>query len=1003
MARSGAATVAKMLGALVASTSVVTVLAQQSPVTLDLDFASFLGRCDPLWKWNTTSTMPGEYVQSLFGGNGDLGFMVWSPTLTSIRIDVSRTVVYDDRVPGMPSFLNNFVYDQPRLPIGHFVLTWSSGADPVTGLGRLSLFDGTASLNITTPSGALSLRVWASAEWETADVIAVETDSSGGEVWQVSFVPEAAVSTWNSDASYVPNPPPINTTSSPAQNQILNLTSQPHLRGTGHTTAVLSISNGAGSPATTTFLTISPVQASVSASDAWATAQVAAAAQTGVQALYAAHTAWWNAFWPAGGMVFLDYSVLESFFYIQIYKFASAARAGRAVHDLMGPFFVDGTPWPDLHWDMNLQQTYYLPIAANRPDTAHSIVEFLDSIRVSGALSNNLPSEWTAQNPVAYGAPTGASSLSGNMSCYWNYGPNCTTSPPSIMGNLLWAIQVAHLAGLYSGNDTVQTAVVWPLLTGALNTYQFIQIPPNGSSGDGLTHLPVTFSPEYPGPPGPDANYDLALLHWGLRTAFQLSAQYNLTNEYMPAWNTTLASLVGYSVDNASNTFEIYRGVPYGTPHRHYSHLFMIWPLRALNFSDPAQHLTAKLSVDRWLATPEEDSQFYRPAASAMNVMLGQRAAAFDNITYLLHTRIEANTFYREGSQGLCMETPYAAAWAVCDWFVQSWNASATAANGAAVLEFFPAVDDVIALDDTSYTAAPAKVAAGSFYRLGTEGGFLVSGSRALVSQNQTHFVTRTDFVAVESTKGGDVIVRTNMQRPLAVSPVGVTIEELGDGGLVRIGIAAGQGAALYSTAFPTPTFVVSPSMGCPADYNYWGFPARAQSATPPYPPPDAQAVYLAQCQYGSDGKASPAQRFAFTQGGSLAIQDGSGRCLATASCSAAAGALAVLVPCEQEEEEMKELDQPIGCEASCAAAIQKWTLSGPSAAPPNAFENTAASLCLDVNGAITPDVVDVWTCDNPPGAYKNLEWAYNATTGAFLTLDTYPGVAGLCLTPKPQ
>lgn len=32
---------------------------------------------------------------------------------------------------------------------------------------------------------------------------------------------------------------------------------------------------------------------------------------------------------------------------------------------------------------------------------------------------------------------------------------------------------------------------------------------------------------------------------------------------------------------------------------------------------------------------------FYRPAASAMNVELGQRAAAFDNVTYLLHNRIE--------------------------------------------------------------------------------------------------------------------------------------------------------------------------------------------------------------------------------------------------------------------------------------------------------------------------------------------------------------------------
>ena len=35
---------------------------------------------------------------------------------------------------------------------------------------------------------------------------------------------------------------------------------------------------------------------------------------------------------------------------------------------------------------------------------------------------------------------------------------------------------------------------------------------------------------------------------------------------------------------------------------------------------------------------------FYRPAASAMNVLLQQRAAAFDNITYLLFNRIEGSS-----------------------------------------------------------------------------------------------------------------------------------------------------------------------------------------------------------------------------------------------------------------------------------------------------------------------------------------------------------------------
>jgi hypothetical protein len=56
---------------------------------------------------------------------------------------------------------------------------------------------------------------------------------------------------------------------------------------------------------------------------------------------------------------------------------------------------------------------------------------------------------------------------------------------------------------------------------------------------------------------------------------------------------------------------------------------------------------------------------------------------------------------------------------------------------------------------------------------------------------------------------------------------------------------------------------------------------------------------------------------------------------------------------------------------------------------------------CLDVNGADNPDVLDAWTCDNPPGADKNLEWAWDAATGALTSLDTLPCCAGMCVTPQ--
>ena len=323
------------------------------PVALIINFASFLARSDPTWAWNSTTTLPSEWAKSLFGGNGDLGFMVWGDTLSSLRVDVSRTTVYDDRTPDMPSYLNNFVYDQPRLPVGHFELTWPNGS-LMNASARIRLFDGVAVVNLTTLTGAtLGLSIFANAAVELGDSIIMLFSGVG---WGVRWVPEVAQSTWSGqDARYTPNPPPVNSSAPFAPGSVLSLTSQPHLKGSCHTTAVLQSTDPSSGALTSLVVTVSTVLPSMPAADAWASQHVASVLTHGLGNVLSNHTAWWHAWWPTGGIVTLDYSILESFWYIQLYKFASASRQGRSVHDLMGPWFVDGTNWPDLHWDLNIQ------------------------------------------------------------------------------------------------------------------------------------------------------------------------------------------------------------------------------------------------------------------------------------------------------------------------------------------------------------------------------------------------------------------------------------------------------------------------------------------------------------------------------------------------------------------------------------------------------------------------------------------------------------------------
>ena len=987
------------------------IAAPSSPVALAFDWPSFLARADPVWAWgapNASSVRPTEWVQSLFGGNGDLGFQLWAPSATALEMHVSRQTLWDDRTPdlGLPYYLDNFAIDQPRLPSGFFRITWQSGAAPTSVAGRVSLFSGVATLNVSTPSGSCALAAWASAEHDSAapggnggaDVVVLETSWDGSEECVVEWVTLPADSTWSgNDKRYVFNPPALNKTTLLSPELELTLVSQQHLpqKGTWHSAAVLR--EQMQFDRATHFFTVSPVLASQGAADAWAKAEVLAA-QGQMPAMRAAHEANWAAWWPAGGAVTFEYSLLESFFYIQLYKFRSGARRG-VVHDLEGPWFIDGTPWPDLHWDMNLQQTYYLPIAVNRPELANTLVDYVQFLLESGNLNTNVPVAWLADSAAA---PTGASSLSGNETCYWSYGPNCTTSPPSVTGNLLWTLSLVRMAALYSGNTTIDTAILWPLLDRALQFYQHFQL----TAADGTITLPVTFSPEWPGGSGPDSNYDKSLYRWGLATAIELAETYGLTSPHLAAWRDTLARIAWFAVDATTDTFEIYDGVPYNQPHRHYSHLFMIWPLRLIDASNASQYATARNSINLWLATPETDSMFYRPAASAMNVLLGQHAAAFDNITYLLHNRIEGSTWYREGAQGSCTETPYAAAWAVTDWFVQSWNLTLAAPGGkpVRVVDFFPAVDDVIALAGSAYDAAPAKVATAQFFRLSVEGGVLASGARTLVSANTTHYVTRTSFVAVErlasASSAAPLVVRTSMARPLASSPAGVTLTELGDGGLVLVGISAGEGVAIFSAAAPPQSFDIVPAAGCPADFNHFGAPGGAGSSGVGGTP-----VVLRPCVTGAAN-----QRYALNAStGAFALQDGSGRCLSVSTCDGDNGDRVTLAPCASREPPPPPPPPgAVGCDASitpapqaCAAASQTWAVNANSS--PNSIAVAVSGRCIDVNGANDPNHIDVWDCSGAtPGAFKNEEFAFDAASGFITSLCTDPDCAceNYCITP---
>lgn len=87
-------------------------------------------------------------------------------------------------------------------------------------------------------------------------------------------------------------------------------------------------------------------------------------------------------------------------------------------------------------------------------------------------------------------------------------------------------------------------------------------------------------------------------------TSLQIASTYNLTDPNLATWTSIYENLVDYSIDDTG--YMIYSNQPYDQPHRHYSHLFAIWPLRSEMHSPSKFGLAAK-SLDLWLSTPESE------------------------------------------------------------------------------------------------------------------------------------------------------------------------------------------------------------------------------------------------------------------------------------------------------------------------------------------------------------------------------------------------------------
>ncbi len=680
-------------------------------VRVEVAWPEFIGGLDPVWE-----VLPEKWVDAPFLGNGVLGTLIRRGGEREVRWDVGNSFAHDHREPDDYSVRSPEILNRGRLPVGFFVLETEGAIGG--GETRLDLWNAEARGTIRTEKGSIEWRTLVHAE---DMVFLIELAPHGEERdLRFSFVPEKAESTrFNRNRetlpqsfrdAYLPNPDPV----------LMELDEgimvcEQRLAAGGSTATAWAVREGAGM--TRVFVSCVHTHPGNDAA-AGAAVELLKVRRNKLASWIGAHRDWWHGYYTESFLSLND-PVWESFYWIQMYKLASATRPGRALIDNQGPW-LQPTPWNGTWWNLNVQLSYSPVPASNRLGLADSLTEALE--RNFQNLVDNVDGPYRADS-AGIGRNTSMLDLRGKAGKPggWDY-PN-----PDIggeVGNLAWVCHNLHTLYRSSMDESLLRALLHPLLKRAVNYYRHFLV----EGPDGRLHLPPTHSPEYGN--APDANYDLSLLRWGCRTLVSLSERLGVDEDMIPAWREIEDRLVDFPENE--NGFMIGRGVGYDKSHRHWSHLLMIYPLRLVNPENGGKEVIRR-SFARWHGFPEALAGYSYTVGASFAALLRDGNTALD---YLRGFRpfMGASTMYFEGGAAALpvMETPLHASAAIQEMVLQSWGDR---------IRVFPAVPE-----------AWTEVA---FHDLRAEGAFLVSAARS---------EGRTAWVRIKSLAGEPCLLDTDLE-----------------------------------------------------------------------------------------------------------------------------------------------------------------------------------------------------------------------------------------------
>ncbi len=288
-----------------------------------------------------------------------------------------------------------------------------------------------------------------------------------------------------------------------------------------------------------------------------------------IDSLRLSHNQWWESYWQKG-RIQVPNPLIERQWYLDMYKFGTAARRGAPPITLQGPWTADDgklPPWKgDYHHDLNTQLSYWPCYSGNRLEEGLGFLDWLWEHKRNAE-------DWTRRffDLPGLNVPMTSDLELKQIGGWRQYTHSATTGA--------WLAHHFYLHWDYSRDRKFLEERAYPWLEAVA---VFLEAVTNERDENGKRTLPLSSSPEI-NDNKPEAwfpsitNYDNALIRWTFSKASALAEELGRYDEAL-RWERALNEMPPLALAS-SGALLVAEGFPLTDSHRHFSHAMAIHPL----------------------------------------------------------------------------------------------------------------------------------------------------------------------------------------------------------------------------------------------------------------------------------------------------------------------------------------------------------------------------------------------------------------------------------------